>query len=48
VSAIAADGKLTAEEKAARRGKADQELEALRAAAARRWEERRREVVGQK
>jgi hypothetical protein len=48
VGAIDADAKLSAAERAARRAAADQQLEQSRDAAARRWEERRREVLGQK
>ena len=48
VSAIDADAKLSAAERAARRASADQSLEQQRAAAARRWEERRGEIVGGK
>ena len=48
VGAIEADAKLTPAERAARRAAADRELEQSRAAAARRWEERRAGVLGRK
>ena len=47
-AAIDADAKLTADERAARRTAADRALEEARDAAARRWEERRKAVLGQK
>jgi hypothetical protein len=46
VSAIDADAKLSAADRAARRTAADQTLEQQRDAAARRWEARRAEVLG--
>ena len=48
IRAIDTDAKLSAAERAVRRVAADQQLEQSRDAAARRWEERRREVLGQK
>ncbi|MEA2711227.1 MAG: hypothetical protein QOF78_3828 [Phycisphaerales bacterium] len=48
VVAIEADAKLTPDERAARRAAADRQLDENRTAAARRWELRRKEVLGQK
>jgi hypothetical protein len=48
VAAIDADKSLTPAARAARRAAADEQLEQARAAAARRWQERRQGVLGQK
>ena len=48
LSTIDADKTLAPDARAARRAAADAQLDQARAAAARRWEERRRQVLGQK